>query len=266
MEHYLFLVKKFLGDLLMPVPILILLLFWAFFLLLRRKTRWVGSLVVLGTAVLMFLASYSPLTDRYIDRFESRIPAYRHNQQAPISHIAVLGSWHKTNAERPLTSQIDSSGIVRLTEGIRIYRLNPGSKLIFTGYRGVNQDEVSYPVKLRELARALGVPDNDILIFDGPRDTVEEARLIAREFPRSELVLVTSALHMPRALGLFRGAGLNPTPAPTEHLSQPLASWWTFPDAGTLARTERWAHEGLGYLWARLMGQFKEQPGTVPPD
>jgi uncharacterized SAM-binding protein YcdF (DUF218 family) len=155
---------------------------------------------------------------------------------------------------------VGTSGIVRLTEGMRIYYLNPGSKLIFTGFKGIDEDTVSYPVKLRELAISLGIPEQDILVFDGPRDTVEEAQLIAENFPASRLVLVTSAPHMPRALGLFRGAGLNPQPAPTEHQGKPIQSWWTFPKANTLVKTEYWIHEGLGYLWARLMGQIKDLP------
>lgn len=263
MEHYLFLVKKFLGNLLMPVPVIVLLLFWAFFLMLRRKTRWVGIVVVVCTTLLLFVASYSPITNRYINQLESRIPAYQYNNQAPVSHIAVLGSWHQSVADQPLTSQIGTSGIVRLTEGIRIYRLNPDSKLIFTGFKGTIEDVVSYPLKLKELAIALGVPEQDILVFDGPRDTVEEAQLIAKNFSQANLVLVTSTPHMPRALGLFHGAGLDPIPAPTEHQGKPIQSWWIFPDAKTLAKSEYWVHEGLGYLWARLMGQLKDKSATT---
>ncbi len=263
MEHYLFLAKKFLGNLLMPVPIFTLLLFWAFLLLMRRKTRWFGTIVVLFVAVTLFLASYSPVANRYINRLEAQIPAYQQNNLEPVNHIAVLGSWHQSVDDQPLTSQVDAHGITRLAEGIRIYRLNPGSKLIFTGFKGTIEDRVSYPVKLRELAIALGVPEQDILVFEGPRDTVEEAQLLADKFPRTNLVLVTSAPHMPRALGLFRGAGLTPIPAPTEHLGKPVKSWWVFPSANTLAKSEFWLHEWLGYTWARLMGQIKDQP--IPP-
>ncbi|MCW8860147.1 MAG: YdcF family protein [Deltaproteobacteria bacterium] len=257
MDYYLFLVKKFLGNLLMPVPISLILLIWALLFLLRKKTRWFGVFVVLLATVLLFAASYAPLSSRYITQLEARIPSYQNNNELS-DYIAVLGSWHQSVDSLPVTSELSPTAIVRLTEGIRIYRLNPGSKLIFTGFKGIVEDPVSYPEKLRELALALGVPETDILTFDGPRDTGEEAQLIATHFPAAKLVLVTSAPHMPRALGLFRGVGLNPIPAPTEHLGKPCKSWWTFPNAMTLARSEYWAHEGLGYLWARLTGQLKE--------
>lgn len=257
MDHYLFLLKKFLGNLLMPVPITLLLLIWAALLVLRRKTRWLGIVVILLATALLFVGSYPPLSHQYISRFEAQIPTYQQPLE-PVDYIAVLGSWHLSVAEQPVTSQLQASGIIRLAEGIRIYHLNPGSKLIFTGFNGLHEDPVSYPEKLRELALALGVPTEDILIFNGPRDTAEEAELIAANVPEASLVLVTTAVHMPRALKLFHKVGLDPIPAPTEHLSKPIKSWWVFPSGTTLAHSEYWAHEQLGLLWVNLTGQVKD--------
>ncbi|MEA3362203.1 MAG: ElyC/SanA/YdcF family protein [Thermodesulfobacteriota bacterium] len=256
MDHYLFLLKKFLGNLLMPVPITLLLLIWALLLLLRRKTRWLGIIVVLLATTLLFVASYAPISNQYISKFESQIPSYQQGQ-TPVDYIAVLGSWHQSVDDQPVTSELKPTAVVRLAEGIRIYHLNPGSKLIFTGFKGLNKDPVSYPEKLRELALALGVPTEDILIFNGPRDTMEEAELIAANFSATSLVLVTTAVHMPRALKLFHKVGLDPFPAPTEHLSKPFKSWWNFPAGSTLAHSEYWAHEQLGLLWVNLTGQVE---------
>jgi len=257
MDHYLFLLKKFLGNLLMPVPITLLLLLWALLLLLRRKTRWLGIMVVLLATTLLFISSYAPLGSQYISQFETQIPSYQQTQ-VPADYIAVLGSWHQSVSNQPVTSELSPTAIVRLAEGIRIYRLNPGSRLIFTGFKGLKKDPVSYPEKLRELALALGVPDEDILVFNGPRDTMEEAEVIAANFSDASLVLVTTAVHMPRALNLFQRVGLDPVPAPTEHLSKPVKNWWNFPTGKTLAQSEYWAHERLGLLWVDLTGQVKE--------
>ena len=257
MDHYLFLLKKFLGNLLMPVPITLLLLLWASLLLLRRKTRWLGIIIVLIATALLFVGSYAPLSNQYIAQFETQIPSYQQNQNL-VDYVAVLGSWHQSVSDQPVTSELSPTAIVRLTEGIRIYRLNPGSKLIFTGFKGVVEDPVSYPEKLQELALALGVPAEDILVFSGPRDTMEEAETIAANFSDASLVLVTTAVHMPRALNLFHRVGLDPIPAPTEHLSKPFKSWWNFPTGKTLEHSEYWAHERLGLLWINLTGQVKD--------
>ena len=254
MDHYLFLLKKILGDLLMPVPITLLLLLWASLLLLRSKTRWFGIVVVFIVTTLLFVSSYSPLSNQFISELENQTPRYQ-PRDLPADYIAVLGSWHQSVDNQPVTSELSPTAIVRLTEGIRIYRMNPGSKLIFTGFRGIVEDSVSYPEKLRELAIALGIPEQDIIVLNGPRDTMEEAQVIADNFSANSLVLVTTALHMPRALLLFHQAGLDPVPAPTEHLSKPFKSWWSFPSAKTLAHTEYWAHERLGLLWVKLTKQ-----------
>lgn len=258
MDHLLFLLKKILGDFLTPVPLTLLLLLLAIPSLLRRKNRWFGVVCVVAATALLFVSSYAPLGGRWIAELETRYPAFEQGKSSP-DYIAVLGSWHQTVADQPLTSELSTTAIVRLAEGIRIYRLNPGSRLIFTGYHGLDVDPVAFPEKLKELAIALGVPDEDILTFVGPRDTVEEAQLIAELFADAELVLVTSATHMPRAMELFRGAGLDPTPAPTGHLSKPTRRLWQLPDGETLARTDALIHEHVGILWARLMGQNRQE-------
>ncbi len=257
MDHYLFLLKKFLGNLLMPMPITLLLLLWALLLLLRRKTRWLGIIVVLLATALLFVGSYAPLSNQCISKLEAKTPSYQQNS-VPIDYVAVLGSWHQSVNNQPITSELSPTAIVRLAEGIRIYRLNPGSKLIFTGFNGLNKDPVSYPEKVQELALALGVPAEDTLVFNGPRDTREEARLIADNFPTASLVLVTTAVHMPRALLLFHQVGLDPIPAPTEHLSKPFKSWLTFPSGATLAHSEYSVHERVGLLWAKLVKQVEK--------
>lgn len=254
MDQLLFLLKKLLGDFLTPVPLTLLLLLFALPSLVRRKNRWFGVLCVLLAATLLFVSSYAPLSSRFLTDLEMRYPAY---QQAATAHdyVVVLGSWHQSVVDQPVTSELSSAAIVRLAEGIRIQRLNPGSRLIFTGYHGRDADPVAYPEKLKELAIALGVAEEDILTFSGPRDTAEEAQLIANLFAGSGLVVVTSAAHMPRSMELFRGVGLDPTPAPTGHLSKPIRRKWLLPDGETLARTDTWIHEQLGIQWARLIGQ-----------
>jgi len=254
MANALFLLKKFIGGLLMPLPIIQILLCWALILLLRRKTRWIGFVLVLLATGLLAAASYAPFSSQFTSPLEQQYASYQPGA-TPVDFVAVLGSGHVSAKNLPVTSELNPEGVIRLAEGIRIYRLNPGSKLIFTGYRA--RDPISYVEKIRELALELGVPEQDILAFTGPKDTAEEAQLIAGKFADTNLVLVTSAAHMPRAMGLFRRAGLDPIPAPTNHLTRPVDSYWVFPSAETLDNTRAWLHEEIGLIWAKLMGQIK---------
>ena len=257
LDSYLFMLKKFLGGLLTPVPVTLLLLFWALLLLLRKKTRWAGFLFLLAGTALLFLASYSPLSSKVTAPLEQRYASYQPDA-VPADYIAVLGHGHTSAEGQPVTSEISPTGIVRITEGIRIYRLNPGSKIIFTGYPSSATEPASYADKSRQLAIALGVPEADILSFPGPRDTAEEAALIADNFRDTRIILVTSAAHMPRAMLLFKREGLSPLPAPTHHQVKPVKSYWIFPNARTLEKSASWLHEQIGLLWVEITDKQKK--------
>ena len=262
MDQYLFLFKNFLGNLLMPVPVTLLLLLWATLLLLRRKTRWLGIITVILATAILAVTSYTPVNNQIIAQLEAQTTAYSQDNRE-VDYVAVLGNWHQSVTDQPITSEIKPSGIVRLVEGIRIYRMNPGSKLVFTRFKGAIADPVSYPEKMRELALALGVPGEDILIFNGPRDTADEANLLASNFADTTLVVVTTAIHMPRALYLLHRAGIKPIPAPTEHLSKPFKSWLILPSGSTLAKGEYWAHEQLGLIWAKLVHKVEKETSNI---
>lgn len=210
---------------------------------------------MLAATTLLFAASYPPLSAKLTGPLEQQYDSYR-STASPAAYVAVLGNSQVSAKEQPVTSELSPTAVVRLAEGIRIYRLNPGSKLIFTGYHG--RESESFADKIKELALALGVPEDDILAFTGPRDTAEEAKLIAGQVAERSLVLVTSAAHMPRAMSLFLQAGLKPIPAPTEHLTKPVRSKWIYPSAETLMKTQRWLHEQLGLLWGDLIVKTKE--------
>lgn len=267
-DSYLFMLKKFLSGLLTPVPMVLFLLLWALLLLLRKKTRWAGYLFLLAGIALLFAASYAPISTLATSPLEKGYVSYQPDSVA-ADYIAVLGHGHIHSEKQPITSEISPEGIVRIVEGIRIYQLNPGSKIIFTGYSGLENNPSSYAEKAKVLALSLGVPDEDILFFPGPRDTSEEAELIANHFSGNSIVLVTSAAHMSRALLLFNREGLDPVPAPTHHRTKPIKSYWTFPSAGTLKNSAYWQHEKIGLIWAEITGKKKKYSSaehTPPPE
>ena len=66
-----------------------------------------------------------------------------------------------------------------------------------------------------ELARALGVPYERLVVSDRSLNTAAEADAVAKLLGTAPFILVTSAYHMPRAMRLMQRAGANPIPAPT---------------------------------------------------
>jgi len=64
---------------------------------------------------------------------------------------------------------------------------------------------------------------------------------------------------MPRAMALFKKQGMQPIPAPTNHLVRSSSWFWIgtlFPSADALLKSQSAFYEYLGLLWAQLRGQI----------
>ncbi|MCU0792951.1 MAG: YdcF family protein [Opitutaceae bacterium] len=140
-------------------------------------------------------------------------------------------------------------------------RALPDAWLVVCGPRIAGQREgARAPSHARVLADAaveLGFPRERIVEVDTPRDTAEEVAALALLAGADRVALVTSAWHLPRAMRLAEGAGLNALPCPADYLGgrdaavQPIAyATW---DAESLAYTTRAWREYLGMAWARLV-------------
>lgn len=109
----------------------------------------------------------------------------------------------------------------------------------------------------RKRLRAAGVPDESIVIDDRSRNTrenaVESSRIVAARGWRS-LLLVTSAVHVERALGCFRDLGLDPDVLPVERSAgqDPDAGW--LPQRRAMAVSRAAVHEFIGRVMYRVMG------------
>lgn len=101
-------------------------------------------------------------------------------------------------------------------EGITILYKIPDSKLVVTG-KGVAKERTEASV-MKELAQSLGVPEERIITEEESRNTREHSMNLFPIVGDHPFILVTSALHMPRAMHAFRKYGLNPIPASTHHL------------------------------------------------
>jgi uncharacterized SAM-binding protein YcdF (DUF218 family) len=101
------------------------------------------------------------------------------------------------------------------------------------------------------LLQDLGVPQHAMLLEEASRNTRENAAFSATLLKARgirHILLVTSALHMPRALPLFAAQGLQADPAPTDfeaHLSPPGVLAW-LPDASALDGSGRAIKELVG--------------------
>jgi uncharacterized SAM-binding protein YcdF (DUF218 family) len=115
---------------------------------------------------------------------------------------------------------------------------------------------------MRDLLVQLGCPADRVLVEGESQTTYENATFTKRLLQRlhiGEVVLVTEAFHMPRALGVFRNAGLAVVPAPccpaARDLPGPRSA--LLPDPRSALTIQRVAHEWIGIAWYRWKGYMK---------
>ncbi|MBK5073813.1 envelope biogenesis factor ElyC [Budviciaceae bacterium CWB-B4] len=248
----LFILKKIIGNLLLPLPFLLLLM--AIALLLLWFSRWQKSAKTLLTVswLGLLLLSLQPVADRLLMPIENQYATYQKND--PIDYIVVLGGGYTYNPEWAPSSNLFPNSLPRVTEGVRLYRQHPGAKMIFTGAEAISNPLPNAKVAAM-VAESLGVPEQDIIILPQAKDTIEEAQTVAQIAQQKTLLLVTSANHLPRAMRIFQKEGLNPIPAPANQLATlgPLNPWEkAFPSAFYLSHSERAWYETLGNLWLTI--------------
>lgn len=238
---------------LMPLPIGVLFIILAFILLHLHKIKRTKQMLIVSIAWL-FLFSYSPVSNLLLHSIESDHPTL-HTAPKDTKYIYVLGGGHHTDESLPITSQVVETSVVRLNEGIRLYRqLHKKAKIIVSGYHGL-YDTTEHAVLQQKLALSLGVDKEDIILFLGTKDTQEEAKAGKKLLTGKAFILVTSASHMTRALKFFTHEGLDPIPAPTNHLASTQNLDYTdFFSSEALTKSRIVFHEVLGLLWQKLKG------------
>ncbi len=264
-SRVLFLLKKILGNALMPLSLVLLLQLLALALLVRRKTRAAASASITGL-VLLVVACNEGVGDRLTFSLESRHPPIYLTADdrlpAPYSearYIAVLGGGHYLDPRLSALGRLSASSLSRLVEAVRLARLLPEARLITCG-PCPNDDPYleSHASVLARAAVELGIDPARITQLPDGRDTHDEALEIRALVNDAPVLLVTSAWHMPRALGLARTAGVDATPAPADYsiapIGNPPSGWFRFSVFG-LERTTQGLREYLGLAWTRLRGQ-----------
>jgi len=256
------LLKKLLAPILFPLPFCLAMVLLGVVLLWWSKRRRAGTILVAAGSVMLLLLSYAPVANMILAPLENRYHGFGDQDSVlaarlGVRAVVVLGGGHVSDPELPYSGQLGSVSVVRLVEGIRIYRMMAGGKLILSG--GAIFDPAPNAEAMRLVALELGVPDSDIALQPEPQDTYEEVRSLRDRLGNSPFVIVTSASHMPRAMALLEKAGMHPIPAPTNQLvkqSRQFETSYVFPEALSLLKVETALHEYYGLIWGRLLGDL----------
>jgi uncharacterized SAM-binding protein YcdF (DUF218 family) len=191
------------SNLIMAVGLIgIILLFTRF----RRLASW----LIVTSLVLMAVVGYSPLGRILLLPLEQRFPPWDASRGAPDG-IVVLGGAILPDISVARGSVALNGSAERLTVTAELARGYPNARIIFTGgTASLNpRAPLEAPLAVKEL-ESLGVGHDRITAEEQSRNTIENAvfsHLLANPKPGERWVLVTSASHMPRAIGAFRAAG-----------------------------------------------------------
>ena len=217
--------KKIIGQLFLPVPLCLEILIVGLLLLLFTRKQKAGKILLSIGVILFTLLSYPALSNTFLRRLEYQYPPlittaasdFVPDEVVPqVRWIVVLGGGHISDPKIPVTSQLSGASLVRLIEAIRLHNQIPGSKLILS--EGKVFDSVPGAETMAEAAKALGVKQEDLILESESKDTIDEARIIKSIVGNDKFILVTSASHMPRSMGMFKKLGMQPIPAPTGYI------------------------------------------------
>jgi len=181
----------------------------------------------------------------------------RHAMTAPDAYptadaIVVLGGGWYGWVKRP-DVDVDDLKYSRLAEGVRLYEAGRAPRVILSGGGDGKRSEAE---TMARGADRLGIPASALLLEERSTDTEGNAQYTARLAQANgvrSILLVTSAMHMPRASRLFRNAGLSVVEAPVPEPPSVRGDRWSdrwIPSPRALWRSGRALKEYAGLLAA----------------
>jgi uncharacterized SAM-binding protein YcdF (DUF218 family) len=267
--------SKVVTQLVLPLGLAIAAMLGAAGLAWRRGARAASALAA-GAALALWAASLPVAAYRLLSSIEARHAPVAAEKAPSAGAIVVLGGGLRAFDPTWGTQRwpdLNAAGD-RLIHAARLYRAGKAPLVIPTGGPAEwEPDSVPQAELAVQLLEEWGVPRAAIVPEPRSRTTWEDARrtreiLAARGI--HEVLLVTSALHMERALASFEAAGVRAIPAPTDYEAEApprgLLGW--LPSVAALSDTTRSLREWLGLavyrLRARIEVEGPERPTGTP--
>jgi uncharacterized SAM-binding protein YcdF (DUF218 family) len=253
-ESPLFVLSKIFWQLAAPSHVVLGLIVLGVLLWRTRWTRLAYALAVAGIGLLIAIV-FLPVPNLSLESLEDRFPLPR-NLPDHVDGIIVLGG--ALNPIETATRGIPSlnEAAERMTSFVKLARLYPNATKIFTGGNGtLETSKLSEAAVARQLFTELGLDTQQIFYEDKSRNTYENvlfSKQLAHVAPAQTWILVTSAQHMPRSVGIFRKLDWPVIAYPVAYKSDGDF----FGDVGgALNAVDDAAHEWIGLIAYRLLGR-----------
>jgi uncharacterized SAM-binding protein YcdF (DUF218 family) len=254
-----FILAKIFGFFSMPSNVLMALGVIGLVLTRTRLAR-AGWRIAVTALILLGIAGWSPFGNAIILPLEERFPPWDAARGAPAGIISLGGALDTVVS--PVRGEVAlNEAAERMTAIAELARRFPKARIVFSGGSGrIIFDGVSEASLAARLFASFGIAKKRIALEDKSRDTDENGRLtkeLVQPKPGERWLLVTSAHHMPRAIGVFRAAGFPVEAFPVDYRTRGavdlLRPFATLGDG--LRRTDTAMREWVGLLIYRIVGR-----------
>jgi uncharacterized SAM-binding protein YcdF (DUF218 family) len=239
-------------------------------LLLATRFARLGRKLMVVSLVLLAICGFSPLGNLVLYPLEQRFPPWDAARGAPDG-IVVLGGPIDADLSVAHGRVVVTSAPDRMIAAAALARRYPNARLIYSGGSAnmLSNDarEADYAAALFE---SLGVSSERLMMERRSRNTEENAqfsRALAAPKAGERWLLVTSAFHMPRSVGLFRKAGFAVEPYPVDWRVGTRGNLLSFRNLAIdgLTNVDVGVREWMGLAAYRLTGKTSEfLPGPDP--
>ncbi len=264
-----FVLSKTVGIMLLPTNFLIGAGVLGALLLATRLAR-LGRRLLIASVLLLAISGFSPLGNWLLYPLEGRFPRWDDARGAPDG-IVVLGGPIDPDLSAAHGVAVVSAAADRLIAAAALARRYPNVRLIYSGgSANLISDQAKEADYATALFESLGVSRARLAMDRRARNTQENAefsKVIAMPKNGERWLLVTSAYHMPRAIGAFRKAGFAVEPYPVDWRVGGRADLFTFRNFSIdgLASVDVSVREWIGLVAYRLSGKTDALfPGPDP--
>ena len=214
-----FVVSKLFWNMVQPLSLVFLLGGLSLVLIGMRVVRTAAAALSLALLIL-FLTLYTTLGSVLLQTLEARFPRPA-SDPAQLSCMIVLGGAFETEVTTTRRGMDLNQAADRFVEALRLAIRYPQAKILVSGgdgsLSGAYEGDAAASIRFFE---AFGTPRDRLIVETTSRNTDENAqnsRDLLASSGLGQCLLITSAFHMPRSVGLFRKAGVDVAPWPVDY-------------------------------------------------
>lgn len=242
---------EIIGTLAVPSGIIAVLILVSLLLAPLPRTHRLSARALMASAVVYAVFGFGPVAYALLSPLEQAYkPLTDLSRLAGIDWIVVLTGFAAHNDQLPPGDQLNQSSAYRVLHSVWMAAHRPEPMIAISG-------SSESAAVMRDVTVALGVASARVKVGNDADDTGQSAVDMKTGLNGESCVLVTSAGHMPRAMGAFKRQGIDCLPAPVEYYTfHPLTFFDYLPSLRNLMLSDLAVHEYLGLIWYRLRGRI----------